>query len=760
MSQQGGPAGGDMTGARLLLKRIRTTMARNLPAQRRLDEVVRTIAGAMVAEVCSVYVLRAGEVRELFATEGLKAEAVHLTRLRVGEGLVGDIASHARPLALADAQHHPQFAYRPETGEELYQSLMGVPVLRSGRVLGVLVVQNRTRRHYTEEEVETLETVAMVVAELIAGGELVGREELSPITGIGVLPERLEAQVLAPGLALGIAVLHQPDITLTQLVAEDPLKEIDRLDDAFTSMKLALDELLTEQDGTGGEHREVLETYRMLAEDRGWANRIIEAIETGLTAEAAVQKVQNDMRARMRDIQDPYLHERLSDLDDLNNRLLRHLLGIQELPEARDLPDNAILVARNMGPAELLDYDRKRLKGVVLEEGTASSHVAIVARALDIPLLGHCANLMSKVQAGDSLVLDGENEQVFLRPSEDILQAFAISMTALQARQVSYAANRDLPAVTKDGVEVQLMINAGLLIDVPQLDATGASGIGLYRTEVTFMVAHAFPDVARQRDVYGRVLDGAGGKSVVFRTLDIGSDKVLPYWHRDAEENPAMGWRALRISLDRPAMLRQQLRAMILAAGGRALHVMFPMVALVDEFDDAKEILDLELQRAEEKGSVLPESVRVGAMFEVPALFWQMEEMLDRVDFLSIGSNDLAQFVFAADRGNTQLQGRYDSLSPAFLRLIGGIIEAGRRRNRPVSLCGEMAGDPIDAMALLALGLRTFSMAPPAIGPLRAMIRSLDLRQLEAYVAALGPQRGLDMRSSLRAFARDHGVAI
>lgn len=759
MSQQGGP-GGDLTGARLLLKRIRTTMARNLPAQRRLDEVVRTIAGAMVAEVCSAYVLRAGEVLELFATEGLKAEAVHLTRLRVGEGLVGDIASHARPLALADAQHHPQFAYRPETGEELYQSFMGVPVLRSGRVLGVLVVQNKTRRHYTEEEVETLETVAMVVAELVAGGELVGREELSPVTGIGVLPERLEALALAPGLALGTAVLHQPDITLTQLVAEDPLREIDRLDDAFSSMKLALDELLTEHEGNAGEHREVLETYRMLAEDRGWANRIIEAIETGLTAEAAVQKVQNDMRARMRDIQDPYLRERLSDLDDLNNRLLRHLLGIQELPEARELPENAILVARNMGPAELLDYDRRRLKGVVLEEGTASSHVAIVARALDIPLLGHCTGLMTKVQAGDSLVLDGENEQIFLRPSEDILQAFAISMNALQARQISYAANRDLPAITKDGVDINLMMNAGLLIDVPQLAATGASGIGLYRTEVTFMVAHTFPDVARQHDVYRRVMDGAEGKPVIFRTLDIGSDKVLPYWHRDAEENPAMGWRALRISLDRPAMLRQQLRAMILAAAGRALHVMFPMVAQVEEFDDAKEILDLELQRAEEKGSELPTSVRVGAMFEVPALYWQMEEVLDRVDFLSIGSNDLAQFVFAADRGNTQLQGRYDTLSPAFLRLIGAIIQAGKRRSKPVGLCGEMAGDPIDAMALLALGLRSFSMAPPAIGPLRAMVRSLDLGQLEAYVAALGSQRGQDMRSSLRAFARDHGVAL
>lgn len=761
MSQQGVPAGGDLTGARLLLRRIRTTMARNLPAQRRLDEVVRVIAGAMVAEVCSAYVLRAGEVLELFATEGLRSEAVHMTRLRVGEGLVGDIASHARPLALADAQHHPQFAYRPETGEELYQSLMGVPVLRSGRVLGVLVVQNKTRRHYTEEEVETLETVAMVVAELIASGELIAREELTPVTGIGVLPERMDAQALAPGLALGVAVLHQPDIQLTQLVAEEPLKEIERLDDAFSSMKLALDELLTEEDGVGGgEHREVLETYRMLAEDRGWANRIIEAIETGLTAEAAVQKVQNDMRARMRDIQDPYLKERLSDLDDLNNRLLRHLLGIQELPAIRDLPDNTILVARNMGPAELLDYDRKRLRGVVLEEGTASSHVAIVARALDIPLLGHCGGLMTKVQAGDSLVLDGENEQIFIRPSEDILQAFAISMSALQARQVAYAANRDLPAVTKDGVEIQLMMNAGLLLDVPQLGATGAAGIGLYRTEVTFMVAHSFPDVARQRDVYTRVLDGTEGKPVVFRTLDIGSDKVLPYWQRDAEENPAMGWRALRISLDRPAMLRQQLRAMILAASGRALHVMFPMVTLVDEFDAAKEILDLELQRTEEKGDILPEIVKVGAMFEVPALYWQMDEILRRADFLSIGSNDLAQFVFAADRGNAQLQDRYDPLSPSFQRLIGGIIEAGARHNKPISVCGEMAGDPIDAMALMAMGLRSLSMAPPAIGPLRAMVRSLDLSQLKAYIADLGPQRGPDMRSSLRAFARDHGVAF
>jgi phosphotransferase system enzyme I (PtsP) len=749
------------SGARMLLKRLRNVMARGGTAEQRLNQIVKLIAADMVAEVCSTYVMRAGEVLELFATEGLKQDAVHKTRLRVGEGLVGDIASHARPLALADAQHHPQFAYRPETGEEIYQSLMGVPILRGGRVLGVLVIQNKSRRQYSDEEVEVLETIAMVLAELVASGELVNTEELRPGDGNALLPVRIEGLVLSPGLAIGTAVLHAPELRLQQLVAEDSDIETDRLNQAVFAMRLAIDEMLASSDlAGGGEHREVLESYRMFAEDKGWVNRMTEAIGTGLTAEAAVQKVQNDMRARMRDVSDPYLRERLSDLDDLANRLLKHLIGGDTMQTARELPDDAIIIARNMGPAELLDYDRAKLRGLALEEGAAASHVAIVARALDIPVLGRCVGLLAKVSEGDPLALEGDHGQLFVRPPEDIQQVFATSLLARAKRQEAYAAVKDLPAVTLDGVGITLSMNAGLLIDVPQLAATGAAGIGLYRTEIPFMVAHEFPDTKRQADIYRKALDSAGGKPIVFRTLDIGSDKVLPYWQRAEEENPAMGWRAIRIALDRPALLRQQLRALIIAADGRDLRVMFPMVTEVAEFDRCRSLLDLELQRTKDRGLTLPAQLQVGAMVEVPALFWQLDELLKRVDFVSVGSNDLKQFVYAADRATPSVNDRYDILSPAMVRLLGAIAVATKQSGKALSLCGEMAGDPIGAMALLCLGYRNLSMTPPSIGPLRMMIRSLHLRQLQDYWATLNGLPGSAVRSALVAFAQDHAIQL
>lgn len=749
------------SGARMLLKRLRNVMARGGTAEQRLNQIVKLIAADMVAEVCSTYVMRAGEVLELFATEGLKQTAVHKTRLRVGEGLVGDIASHARPLALADAQHHPLFAYRPETGEEIYQSLMGVPILRGGRVIGVLVIQNKNRRQYSDEEVETLETIAMVVAELVASGELIGAEELRPGDGNALLPVRLEGLVLSPGMALGTAVLHAPDLRLQQLIAEDSDLEINRLNEAVAGMRAAIDEMLASSDlAAGGEHREVLESYRMFAEDTGWVNRMVEAIGTGLTAEAAVQKVQNDMRARMRDVSDPYLRERLSDLDDLANRLLKHLIGGEAAQGIRIVPDDAILIARNMGPAELLDYDRQKLRGLALEEGAASSHVAIVARALGVAVLGRCNGLLAKVSEGDPLALDGDHGQLFVRPPEDIQQVFATSLQQRAKRQEAYAAVKDLPAVTLDGVGVTLSMNAGLLIDVPQLAITGAAGIGLYRTEIPFMVAHEFPDTKRQADIYRKALDSAEGRPIVFRTLDIGSDKVLPYWQRAEEENPAMGWRAIRISLDRPALLRQQLRALILAADGRDLRVMFPMVTEVAEFDACRALLDIELRRSRDRGLPLPASLQVGAMIEVPSLLWQLDDLLKRVDFVSVGSNDLKQFIYAADRGTPSVNERYDILSPAMIRLLGQIAAAAKQFNKTLSLCGEMAGDPIGAMALLCLGYRNLSMTPPSVGPVRMMIRSLHLRQLQDYWATLDGLPGAAVRSSLTAFALDHAIQI
>ncbi|HZB90670.1 MAG TPA: phosphoenolpyruvate--protein phosphotransferase [Stellaceae bacterium] len=752
--------GAAATGSRRLLRRLRDIMAGSGTAQERLNQIVRLIAADMVAEVCSCYVMRAGEVLELFATEGLRPEAVHRTRLRVGEGLVGVIAATARPLALADAQSHPDFAYRPETGEEIYHSLMGVPVLRGGRVLGVLVVQNRTQRNYTEDEIEALQTIAMVLAELAASGELVSPVELQPSNGIGLLPTRLDGIKLNAGLALGVAVLHEPRVVIRQVVAEDPETELPRLRTAVDAMQSAIDDMLARSDiAAGGEHRDILETYRMFAADRGWLQRMTDAVRSGLTAEAAVQKVQDETRARMSKVSDPYLRERLADLEDLTSRLQQHLAGRHFTDEAA-LPPEFILIARSMGPAELLDYDRRRLKGLVLEEGSPTAHVAVVARALDIPVVGRVKDVLEKVEAGDLVIVDADEQQVFIRPAEDIQQAASARIEARLGQRLSYAALRDLPCETRCSARVSLQLNAGLLLDLPYLDETGAEGVGLFRTELLFMMRHEFPSVGQQSSLYRRVLEHAGDRPVTFRTLDIGGDKMLPYMSETKDENPAMGWRAIRLALDRPAMLRQQLRALIRAAAGRRLRVMFPMVAELAEFDAARAVLDLELDRTAARGGALPAKVEVGVMFEVPALLWELPQLLPKVDFLSVGTNDLVQFLFAADRGNPRLAERYDPLSLPVLRMLAEVTRACADAKVPLAVCGEMAGQPLDAMALLGVGIRTLSMAPASIGPVKAMIRSLELAPLEALIERLATLPPRALRSKLRDFARDHGIPV
>jgi len=746
---------------RRLLARVRDVMAESGAAEERLDHITEIIAADMVAEVCSVYVRRAGDVLELFATRGLKPSAVHNTRLNVGEGIVGDVAAKARPLALADAQAHPNFAYRPETGEEIYHSMVGVPVLRGGRVIGVIAVQNRTQRHYSDEEIETLQTVAMVLAELIAGGELISRDELMHPDSAEAKPVRLEGLRLNAGLGMGTAVLHQSDHHIEQLVGEDAEAERLRLAEAFSDMHGALDDMLGDGDMVeGGEHRDVLEAYRLIAEDAGWLRRIEEAIDTGLSAEAAVQKVQNDIRARMGQIPDPYLRERIHDLDDLAHRLTAHLLGVNGDAAESDMPPDAIVVARSMGPAQLLDFDRTRLRGLVLEEGSPTSHVAIMARALGIPVIGRVRNALAEIDNGDTVIVEADQGHVLVRPGVDALSAFSEGMRALEVQRAKYAELHGLPAQTLDGETIDLRINAGLMIDLANLEATGADGIGLFRTEIPFMVRTRFPRVDEQTELYGQVLDEAGDRPVVFRTLDIGGDKILPYWENAAEDNPAMGWRAIRMSLDRPALLRQQLRALIRAAAGRTLRVMFPMIAEVAEFDAARALLDKELAREKARGAPLPDDIHVGVMLEVPSLAFQMPALLERIDFLSVGSNDLVQFLFASDRGNPRLADRYDPLSPILLKYLKGIVDQCRDADIPVGLCGEMAGHPIDAMALLGLGFRRISVAPATVGPVKAMIRGLSLEPLVQFMEPLYDLPDHSVRERLRTYAADHGIPI
>ncbi|MEW5704317.1 MAG: phosphoenolpyruvate--protein phosphotransferase [Pseudomonadota bacterium] len=748
---------------RRLLRRLRDVMASSGKAQQRLDKVVNIISADIVAEVCSVYLLRAGEVLELFASKGLKREAVHVTRLRVGEGLVGQVAATAKPLNLADAQTHPHFAYRPETGEEIYHSFLGVPILHDGRVVGVLVVQNKTRRLYSEIEIELLQTIAMVLAELVAGGELVSREELFQVEGNVVLPIRLGGVMLSPGLAMGQAVLHRPRIELHELVAEDPERERVRFEEALDKFHSTLDELITAADIViGGKHKDILESYRMFARDRGWLGRINEAIVSGLTAAAAVQKVQEETRVRMEAIVDPIIRENLYDLDDLANRLIQYLTGHDNKMPSADLPADVVLIARNMGPAELLDYDSKKLRALVLEEGSPTSHVAIIARTLDIPVLARVKGVLEKIDHLEPVIVDCDNTQVFIRPGEDVQQTFAESLRALAERRALYAAIRHKPTVTTDGVPVSLNLNAGLLIDLRHLEESGADGIGLYRTEILFMVRPSFPGVEEQTEIYSRILDQAGDKPVTFRTLDIGGDKQLPYFSvgSDSEENPAMGWRALRIALDRPQLLRQQARALLRAAAGRRLRIMFPMVAEVMEYVAARKLLEMEVSRERQRGEKLPDTIEVGVMLEVPALFWQLPTLLPQIDFLSVGSNDLFQFFFASDRGSPRLANRYDSLSPAVLRFLHTLVQQCQAANMPVALCGEMAGHPLDAMALLGLGFRNLSMSSGAIGPVKTAALSLHLANFSGYLETLYNLPDHSVRDKLRAYALDRGVAV
>ena len=753
---------GALGGPRVLLRRLREVMAEPVSAQDRLDKIVVLIAANMVAEVCSVYVLRVDGTLELYATEGLNREAVHQTVLKSHEGLVGLVASEANPINLSEAQAHPAFSYRPETGEEIYHSFLGVPILRAGTTLGVLVVQNRARRTYTEEEEEALLTTSMVLAEMIASGELsaLARPGAEPVARHAV---HFSGTSLSDGIALGHVVLHEPRVVITNVIADDVPRELKRLEAAVATLRADLDRLVEHRDVVeGGEHRDVLEAYRMFSYDQGWLRKIREAVSTGITAEAAVERVQSDTRARMLRASDPYLRDRLHDLDDLANRLMRVLSGKDHAPSKEQLPDNAIVVARSMGPAALLDYDRKKLRGLILEEGGPTSHVSIVARALGIPAVGEIENATGLVEVGDAIIVDGTTGQVHMRPSSDVEAAYAERVRLRARRQAQYSALRDRPCRTKDGCDITLMINAGLAIDLPHIEETGAAGVGLFRTELQFLVANALPRTGEQLSLYRTVLDAAGRLPVIFRTLDIGGDKVLPYLRNIEEENPALGWRAIRLGLDRPGLLRSQVRALLRAAGGRHLRVMFPMIATVEEFDQAKSLVEIELTHLRRHGHTLPERVEIGTMVEVPSLLFQLDELLDRVDFLSVGSNDLMQFLYAADRGNTRVAGRFDPLSTPVLRALKEIADKGKVHGKPVSLCGELASQPIGALALAILGYRSMSLSPSAVGPVKALLLDLDCGKGEKEILPLleRPVGSVSVREKLESFAAAEGLQL
>lgn len=747
--------------AREILTGLHAIMARRGSAQHKLDQVVDLIADKMDSDVCSIYLLRDNSL-ELYATHGLRKEAVHVTKLHMGEGLVGTIAAEGRVLNLAEAAEHPAFAYKPETEEERFHSFAGVPIVRLESPVGVLAVQHVEPRRYEDVEIEALQTVAMVLSEMIAGARLVDGARRSRLRSAG--PLRLPGLKLVAGMARGHAVFHEPRVVVEHTVAEDVEAERERVYAAFRKMREQIDSMTRDAEfGTTGEHQEILQTYRMFAYDEGWSRRINAAIDSGLTAEAAIERVQQRTRARMREIDDPLLQERMHDLEDLSNRLLRIVSGRIGTAAQTGLAHDAVLIARNLGPAELLEYDRRRLKAVLLEEGSLTSHMTIVARAIGVPVIGRLHDIRHSVEDGETILVDGDSGSVIVRPTRQLLANFDHRMALSQKRRAEFAATKNLPATTKDGVECSVMVNAGLAEDAATLPMSGAEGIGLFRTEFQFLVSATLPGRDRQLRLYTRVLEAVGDRPVVFRTVDIGGDKALPYLTDDAEEqaeNPAMGWRALRVSLDRSTLMKAQARALIEASAGKVLRVMFPMVSEPWEYEEARALFEEQVAWARKSHRKLPTRIEFGAMLEVPSLAEMLDQLLPRVDFISIGTNDLTQFLFAADRSDPRLAQRYDWLSPAIFRFLKRVITACRAANVPVRICGEMAGRPLEAMALVGIGAEKFSITPAGVGSLKAMIRSLDASAIQGRMDQLLAKPPKDMRRALADWARRRGVTI
>ena len=719
------------TESRKLLRRLRDTLAERGQGQERLDRITHLIADSIGTEVCSIYLFRDPETLELCATEGLKSGAVHKTRMKLGEGLVGRVARTATPVNTGNAPAERGFRFMPETGEEIYSSFLGVPIQRVGERLGVLVVQSKTARQYSDDEVYALEVVAMVLAEMTELGAFTGEGEA--MSAKHKQPVLFRGGTGQEGAAEGRVWLHEPRVVVTNPVADDPVAETERLRAAVGQLRVSVDDLLSVET-LDKEQVAVLEAYRMFAHSRGWLRRMEVDVEAGLSAEAAVEKEQSTARSRMEQVGDAYLRERLHDLDDLSNRLLRILTG-QGKDTGAAMPENPVLVARNIGPGELLEYGRK-LRGVVLEEGSVGSHAAIVARALAIPLVIHAERIKSEALNGDPILVDGDQGVVHLRPEETVTRAFRDKIAMQAEAQLRYASLKGLPAQSKCGTVTALHMNAGLMADLPSLEGSGAEGVGLFRTELQFLVRSQMPKRSELAAIYSRVLDAAQGRRVAFRTLDIGSDKVLPYMKPQDEPNPAMGWRAIRVGLDKPGVLRMQLQALIRAAQGRKLTVMFPFIAQPDEFTTARAHLMRELEREASLGHVVPASVEVGAMLETPSLAFAPDGFFERVDFISIGGNDLKQFFFAADRENELVRRRYDTLNSGFLQFLDHIVQRCAKAGTPLSFCGEDAGRPVEALCLAAMGLRMLSMRPASVGPIKSLLRRVDLTEVRGVIDA------------------------
>lgn len=664
--------------------------------------------------------------------------------VRIGEGVVGK----------AGADNHTTFAKTKDSFK------IATPLKRWNKAIGVLLVSYQKPHEYNEDEAEALETVCMFLSEFIATEDIaVYLKKFIKSQGI-VSKDRLTGTVINAGYGLGNVVVHRRRKAVSNIFAKDKDAELQNLERARQKMSDDLDAKLNRESENKGEHIEILDAYRMMANDKGWYNRIINHINSGLTAEAAVEQAYTEMWNRLSGTTDTYLKERLHDLRDIADRLRLYLSGEDCNVDINNDYTDIIIVASSMGPADLMDYDYKKIRGLIIEECTPTMHVAIVAKALNVPVIAEIEGLFKEVKDGVLMAVEGSEGAVYVNPPKTIVEKITHKIEEKKKEQEQIQRLKNFKSKTKDSERVNLYINIGMDFDLEYIKSTNCDGVGLYRTEIPFMSAEKMPDINKQVECYRKLYEAADGKKIIFRSLDVGSDKLLPYWNSIEEENPAIGWRSIRITLDRRAILRKQMRAFIRAASGKELNVMFPMVSNLDEFLEAKETFMFAYEREKREGYDLPQKIKLGMMIEVPSVVFQLREILKYCDFISVGTNDLYQFFFACDRGNPRLSGRYDVLSAPFLNLMKKIIKEARDANVPCSVCGEMASNPLDAMALIGLGFRNLSVSSSSYGKVKAMIRSLSAKGIEDYLNNILSSSRKTLRPQLKSYACDHAIEI
>ncbi len=693
-----------------------------------LNIIVARVRSTMDTEVCSVYLRNEQDVYVLMATEGLKQEAIGKVKLARGEGLVGLVASREEPLNLDEADSHPKYQYFPETGEEVYSSFLGVPIIHHRKVLGVLVVQQKHKRRFDEGEEAFLVTMSAQLAGVIAHAEATG--------GLAAIGQKAEARFMgvagAPGVAIGSAVVVSPLADLNAVpvqINSDPEEELAYFSDSLAAVRQDIEQLSRQLEAhLNKEERILFDAYLGMLDDASIAGEVAEKIRAGYSAQYAWSQVILEHVAVFSRMEDPYLRERASDVRDLGSRVLAYLQ--QNLAEEKTYPERTILVGEELTASNLGEVPVDRLAGIVSQRGSSNSHIAILARSLGIPTVMGAVDLPFTHLEGHDMVVDGYRGAVYSDPSQRVRDHYEAILTEDKQLVASLESIKELPCETIDHRRVALWVNTGLVADAMISIERGAEGVGLYRTEIPFMLRDRFPSEEEQRQVYREQLATFAPRPVTMRTLDIGGDKSLPYFPI-SEDNPFLGWRGIRVTLDHPEIFLAQVRAMLKASEGfDNLRIMLPMVSNVPELEVALMLIYRAYDELLEEGYKV-KMPPVGVMIEVPAAVYQVREFAERVDFLSVGSNDLTQYLLAVDRNNPRVADLYHSLHPAVLKALASIAKDAKEQDTPVSICGELAGDPAAAMLLVGMGYDTLSMNATNLLKVKSVIRAVSAQQIQ-----------------------------